>query len=255
MPVVRWPGGNFASGYHWEDGVGPPADRPRRFDLAWHGVENNRFGTDEFLAWCAEIGAAPYLAHSARSVEEAARWVEYTNSAADTAFTRRRAANGHPVPYGVPYWGIGNEVYGPWQLGHRSAERYAADAREHAVFMRAVDPSIRLIGVGAPRRQPGWTRALLRAAGAQLDFVSLHLYAVSDHLHAPSVAEYDAVVAQACYSEDEISAYADLVAAEAGDAGVTRPLSLALDEWNIRHLEPGRLAGARARRRRRHRIA
>ncbi|HVX45811.1 MAG TPA: alpha-L-arabinofuranosidase C-terminal domain-containing protein [Mycobacteriales bacterium] len=237
-PIVRWPGGNFTSAYHWEDGVGPIENRPRRFELAWHGVEDNRFGTDEFLTWCAEIGAEPYLAHSARDVEEAARWVEYTNYGGDTEYTRRRAANGHGKPYGVKYWGVGNEVYGPWQVGHRTAEQYAADAREHALFMRAVDPELQLIGVGAPRRQPEWAETLLRAAGDMFDYLSLHLYAISDHLTDPSPAEFDAVVAQACYVEEEIGAYADLVATTADRMGVRRPPAIAMDEWNIRHHEP-----------------
>src|SRR5581483_10761361 len=136
VPVVRWPGGNYASAYHWEDGIGPREARPRRLELTWGGregqprEEDNRFGTDEFLAWCALAGAEPYLNNNARSVEEAVRWVEYTNYAGDTHYTRLRAANGHPEPYGVRYWGLGNEVYGAWQMGHRSAEQYAADARE-----------------------------------------------------------------------------------------------------------------------------
>ena len=93
---------------------------PRRLDLAWGGEESNRFGTDEFLAWCDAVGAEPYLVHCCRDVDEAVRWVEYTNYAGDTRYTRLRAANGHPEPYRVRYWGVGNEVYGPWQMGHRA---------------------------------------------------------------------------------------------------------------------------------------
>ena len=113
VPIMRWPGGNFASAYHWEDGIGPRDARPRRLDLTWGGEESNRFGTDEFLAWCNAVGGEPYLAHSCRSVDEAVRWVEYANYAGDTQYTWQRAANGHPEPYGVHYWGVGNEVYGP----------------------------------------------------------------------------------------------------------------------------------------------
>lgn len=252
VPVVRWPGGNYASAYHWEDGIGPREARPRRLELTWGGregqprEEDNRFGTDEFLAWCALAGAEPYLNNNARSVEEAVRWVEYTNYAGDTHYTRLRAANGHPEPYGVRYWGLGNEVYGAWQMGHRSAEQYAADAREHARFMRLVDPSIRLVGVGwhgggEASRGEAWTRALLQQAGSLLDYVSIHLYGASCHLFAAAQEqeqEYEAVVAQPLAFEAELRAYAELVRREARRAGIERPLALALDEWNMRHLEP-----------------
>jgi len=107
LPVVRWPGGNYASAYHWEDGIGPRDQRPRRLELTWGGQdgqsreEDNHFGTDEFLAWCRLVGAQPYLNNSARSVEEAVRWVEYTNYGGDTHYSRLRHENGHPDPYGV----------------------------------------------------------------------------------------------------------------------------------------------------------
>jgi alpha-N-arabinofuranosidase len=237
MPVVRWPGGNFTSAYHWEDGVGPREARPRRLDLTWRGEESNRFGTDEFLAWCHAVGAEPYLAHSCRDVDEAVRWVEYTNYPGNTAYTAARAANGRREPYGVRYWGLGNEVYGPWQMGHRPAAAYAADAREHALFMRRVDPSLQLIAVGAQApAQEEWARALLPQAGDLIDFVSLHLYAASTHLAGED--DYDAVVTQPRYFEDQIASCAELLDAVASEAGVQRPLSIALDEWNIRHLEP-----------------
>jgi alpha-L-arabinofuranosidase len=240
VPLVRWPGGNFTSPYHWEDGIGPRDARPRRLELAWGGVESNRFGTDEFLAWCADVGAEPFLVHSCRSVDEAVRWVEYTNVAIDTAYTRKRADNGHPEPYGVRYWGVGNEVYGPWQMGHRSAHEHAVAAREHAKFMRLVDPSIKLVAVGIPWQQEEWTRPLLQEAGSLVDYISLHLYAASTHLVTAGDGDddYDAVVGQSLFFEQRIQDYSHLVADLAADAGIERPLALALDEWNIRHLEP-----------------
>lgn len=145
IPVLRWPGGNFTSPYQWEDGIGPREERPRRLELAWGSEESNRFGTPEFLAWCRAVGAEPYLAHSCRNVDDAVPWVENTNYSGTTEYTKKRAADGHPEPYGVKFWGLGNEVYGPWQMGVRSAQQYVTDAREHARFMRAVDPSLRFI--------------------------------------------------------------------------------------------------------------
>jgi alpha-N-arabinofuranosidase len=233
LPVVRWPGGNFTSAYHWEDGVGPRNSRPRRLELAWGSEESNHFGTDEFLAWCAEVGTAPYLAHSCRDVDEAVRWVEYTNYGGDTEYTRRRARNGHPAPYGVKYWGLGNEVYGDWQMGHRSAAAYAADAAEHARFMRAVDPSLKFIAVGKTDDRNGWTETVLGAVGNQIDYLSFHLYGATTQL-IDGDAEYDAIVAQSLYFEQQIVEYSDLVGGIAGE----RPPALALDEWNIRHVEP-----------------
>lgn len=234
--AIRWPGGNFTSPYHWTDGIGPRADRPSRLELAWGEVETNRFGTDEFLAWCEAVGADPYLVHSARDVDEAVRWIEYTNSGADTTLTRARAANGRAQPWNVRYWGVGNESYGPWQMGYRSAEQYAADALEHSRFMRAVDPDIKLIGVGIPWQQEEWTGALLTRAGRYLDYVSLHLYGASTHLWTGD--DYDEIVAQSLYFEREISCYAQLVTDLANKAGLDRVPALALDEWTMRHLEP-----------------
>jgi alpha-L-arabinofuranosidase len=251
VPVCRWPGGNYASAYHWEDGIGRRDTRPRRLELTWGGregmprEEDNRFGTDEFLAWCDLVGAEPYLNNSGRSVEEAIRWLEYTNYGGDTHYTRLRAATGHPEPYGVRYWGLGNEVYGAWQMGHRTAEQYAADAREHALFMRHVDPTIRLVAVGrGPRtaddQASEWTRALLRRAGSLVDYLSIHLYGASLHLATADEGddEFETTVGQSLYFEAELRQYADLVSIEARRAGLDRPPALAMDEWNIRHLEP-----------------
>ncbi|MFC5273358.1 alpha-L-arabinofuranosidase C-terminal domain-containing protein [Brachybacterium sacelli] len=234
--AIRWPGGNVTSAYHWEDGIGPRDERPSRLEPAWGETETHRFGTDEFLAWCESVGAEAYLAHSARDVEEAMRWVDYTNGTRETTMARRRAANGRSEPWRVRYWGIGNEVYGPWQMGHRSAERYAEDALEHARFMRTIDPSIELIGVGTPGDQERWTTPLLERAGRFLDHLSLHLYGASNHLMTGD--DYDAVVAQSLYVEREISRYSQLVAGISARAGLERAPKLVIDEWNMRHLEP-----------------
>ncbi|WP_420113516.1 alpha-L-arabinofuranosidase C-terminal domain-containing protein [Pseudactinotalea sp.] len=237
LPVVRWPGGNFTSPYRWQDGTGPRDARPRTLELAWGSEESNRFGTPEFLAWCREVGTEPYLAHSARSVDDAVRWVEYTNYGGDTTLTRRRAADGLHDPQDVRIWGIGNEVYGPWQMGHRPVEQYTHAAREHARFMRAVDPSLQLVAVGDEHRE--WTREVVAELGHQVDSVSLHLYGASRHLVDPSVAEYEAVVAQARYVEQAICDQSELIAATRPRHGERRPIGIAMDEWNIRHMEPG----------------
>lgn len=234
---IRWPGGNFTSAYHWTDGIGPRDDRPTRLELAWGSRETNRFGTDEFLAWCEAVGGQAYLAHSARDVDEAVRWVEYTNAAADsTTLARTRGRNGRTEPWRVRYWGVGNEVYGPWQMGHRSPEQYALDAREHALFMKAVDPEITTIGVGIPWQQEDWTRPLLQRAGRQLDLLSLHLYGANAGLYLDD--DYDDALSQTVHFENELQSYSRLVGELSDQAGLERPPGLVMDEWNIRHVEP-----------------
>jgi alpha-L-arabinofuranosidase len=146
-PVLRWPGGNFVSGYHWLDGVGPKNSRPRRMDLAWHAEEPNRFGTDEFIAFCDAVGAEPYICLNmgTGSVDEAQAWVEYCNGSGNTEWAARRRDNGHDAPYGVRYWGLGNEMYGSWQIGQMSADDYVKTARQWAKVLKWTDPGIELV--------------------------------------------------------------------------------------------------------------
>ncbi|MGP9539155.1 alpha-L-arabinofuranosidase C-terminal domain-containing protein [Brachybacterium sp. AOP43-C2-M15] len=240
LPVVRWPGGNFTSAYWWRDGTGPRDHRPRRLELAWGSEESNRFGSPEFLAWIEAVGTehAPtsaYLHHSARSVEDAVRWVEYTNYAGTTEMTGLRAADGHPEPYDVRWWGIGNEVYGPWQMGHRSVERYVEDAREHMRFMRLVDRRLKFIACGWERE--AYTEKLISGIGDQADAVSLHLYGLDHHLTDPSETEFDDVVAQSVHFEQTIAEYADEILFAAERAHLESVPSIAMDEWNNRHME------------------
>ena len=119
LGVLRWPGGNFVSNYHWADGIGPKDARPRRPELAWGGEESNRFGTDEFLSYCAELGTEPYICLNmgTGSLTEALAWIEYCNGTGETQWAQRRRQNGNAEPYRVRYWGLGNEMYGYWQVG------------------------------------------------------------------------------------------------------------------------------------------
>ena len=117
--MLRWPGGNFVSSYHWRDGVGAAAPRPARRDTAWRKFESNQFGTDEFIAYCRAAGAEPYICLNmgTGTMDEAQAWVEYCNGGGETPWSQRRIANGHGQTYGAKYWGLGKEVYGPWQVG------------------------------------------------------------------------------------------------------------------------------------------
>jgi len=153
-PIYRWPGGNFVSGYHWKDGIGPRDRRPPRWERAWEGVEDNDFGVDEFLAFCREIQTEPLIVVNTGlgTLEEALQEMEYVNGSPTTTWGSRRAQEGHPEPYGVRWWGIGNEMYGDWQLGNVPVERYAMRHNEFVRAMKEVDPKIKVVAVGSPGR-------------------------------------------------------------------------------------------------------
>jgi alpha-N-arabinofuranosidase len=193
VPIVRWPGGRFSSNYHWQDGVGPKDSRPRRYDAAWAREENNHFGTDEYVSFCRKIGAEPYICVNlgTGTMEEAANWVEYCNSSGDTFYANLRRKYGHQEPYNVRYWGLGNEMYGGWQIGHKDAEDYGKAALEFGKLMKWVDPSIRLVACGVPDLRkmgyvtpgpvptgfdPEWNRVVLEKLVNVADYISLHDY-------------------------------------------------------------------------------
>ncbi len=190
VSAVRWPGGNFVSGYHWEDGIGPKAQRPVNLDLSRTRKETNQMGTDEYAAFCKLVGAENFICINAGTgtIEDAAHWVEYCNAPAGTRYADLRVKNGHPEPYKVKYWALGNEPDGPWQLGHKSKEDYAKFAIEAAKTMRAADDSIKLIAAGASnyplvtkRYDPkdGWTDwndYVLDQLAGYADYISLHRY-------------------------------------------------------------------------------
>jgi alpha-L-arabinofuranosidase len=168
VTILRWPGGNFVSGYNWKDGIGPRNQRPVRPEGAWGALEPNTFGTDEFLDYSERIGVEPYICINAGlgTIEEARQWVEYTNESRDTYWAQQRRKNGRDKPYNVKYWGLGNEIDGPWQLGHKNAEDYTKFALEAAKAMRRVDNSIKLIASGSSAFGPGqdwigWNRTVL----------------------------------------------------------------------------------------------
>ncbi|MGD0113495.1 MAG: hypothetical protein ABSD48_16685 [Armatimonadota bacterium] len=176
VPILRWPGGNFVSGYHWLDGVGPKEQRPTRVEPAWQTSETNQFGTDEFLAYCRRLEVEPYICVNLGSggIEEAAAWVEYCNRPAGTRYADLRVRNGSPDPSRVTYWGLGNELYGDWQIGHKKPEEYAHLARQCAHLMKWTDPGIKLILCGAGEHD--WDRLALRECADIVDYISYHFY-------------------------------------------------------------------------------
>jgi alpha-N-arabinofuranosidase len=158
VEIARWPGGNFVSAYDWRDGIGDRDKRPPRRELAWNGMETNDMGVDDFMTFCRLIGAEPYLAVNSGlgDPHSAAEEVEYVNGAATTRLGRQRAANGHPAPYGVKIWGVGNEMYGPWQWGHMPIAQYAEKHNLMVTAMRKVDPTIEVIASGATPEEASW---------------------------------------------------------------------------------------------------
>lgn len=231
--VVRYPGGNFVSGYRWEDGIGPVADRPTRLDLAWRAVEDNAFGTDEFLVWTRLAGVEPMMAVNlgTRGLEEACDLLEYVNHPGGTALSDLRIKNGFPNPHGVRLWCLGNEMDGPWQVGAKTADAYGQLAAETAKAMRLVDPTVELVACGSSNRSMptfgAWEAAALEHTYDYVDHVSLHSY------YDPSDGDLDSFLASAVDMEEMIAA----VAATADHIQAVRRspkrLTLSFDEWNV----------------------
>uniref|UniRef100_Q02D67 non-reducing end alpha-L-arabinofuranosidase n=1 Tax=Solibacter usitatus (strain Ellin6076) TaxID=234267 RepID=Q02D67_SOLUE len=235
VSILRYPGGNFASGYNWKDGVGPKDQRPVRPELAWNDIETNRFGTDEFVEYCRRIGAEPFICINAGlgTIDQAREWVEYANEERHTYWADQRRKNGHDAPWKVTYWGLGNEIDGPWQLGHKSAEEYAHFALEAAKAMRSVDRSIKLIAsgssnYGAGADWAGWNRTVVNTLRDQIDYISLHTYIGNQQ------NDLERFLGQ---SQVNIERYIDTTAAiirEAqGGRPNARPIYIAYDEWNV----------------------
>ena len=184
--TLRWPGGNFASAYDWRKAIGPVGERRPVIEPVWKSVESNLFGTDEFVKYCRKIGAEPYICVNLGdgTQREAMHWLEYCNAKTGTSMADLRAKNGSDEPFGVKYWGLGNEICGNWQIGHKDAKTYAADALEFAKVMRQIDPDIELIAAGGIHMRMGfdqiernWDRVILEKLAGVIDHVGLHFYA------------------------------------------------------------------------------
>ena len=181
--VIRYPGGNFLSGYNWLDGVGPKGERPLRRNLAWQSIETNQFGTNEFVDFCQAINAAPMLGVNmgTGTIQTAADLVEYCNIASGTYWSDLRASHGYRQPHNVRYWCVGNEMDGPWQIGHLDAVAYGNKALEAAKMMKWQDPTIQTVLCGSSGDKmptyPDWDRIALEIAWEHVDYHSMHYYA------------------------------------------------------------------------------
>ena len=226
-PVMRWPGGCFASVYHWKDGVGRA--REPVYDKAWCVEESNRFGTDEFMRLCGAIGAEPYICTNAGTgtPEEMADWVEYCNEPSLGRWARARARNGHPSPYGVKLWSIGNENYTGGEIGAKTPGEWGRFVRESAKMMRRVDPSIQLLAAAVPDLD--WNLSLLREAGDLIDWISIHGY-FDPAWETNALSGYARTLRAVGQFEDSILKTRGILAA----LGLEGRIRIAFDEWNLR---------------------
>jgi alpha-N-arabinofuranosidase len=230
---LRWPGGNFSSNYHWRDGIGPRDQRPPRLEMAWGTVESNRFGTHEFLDYCQLLGAEPYICANlgTGTWTEAQEWVEYCNSPLDTAVTRERRRNGRAEPWRVKYWGLGNEMDGGWQMGHRDVVEYSKFALEAAKLMKWTDPDIKLIAAGSSNYGAGsdwigWNRTVMEFLKNHADYLALHLYVGNTQ------NDYLDFVAVSTELQQRIKTAEGVINAAMSTVR-NRKVYIAWDEWNV----------------------
>ena len=233
VPVVRYPGGNFVSGYCWEDGTGPKEQRPRRMELAWSTVETNQVGIDEFQQWAKLAGADVMMAVNlgTRGVEEAKNLLEYCNFPGGTKYSEQRRANGFAEPFGIKYWCLGNEMDGPWQIGHKTAQEYARLAAETGRVMKMMDPGVELVVCGSSNSgMPtfvDWEETVLNETYDIADYISLHSYYGNP--------EGDSRTFLACSRDMDkfittVAAVCDVVKQRKRS---DKTMMLSFDEWNV----------------------
>ena len=222
-PVYRWPGGNFVSGYDWKDGIGDPDRRPPRKNPAWKGIEHNDVGIHEFMELCREIHTEAFIVVNTGlgGVEAAAEQIEYVNGDADTPMGRLRARNGHPEPYGVKWWAIGNEMFGDWQLGHMPLEEYVKKHNRVVDAMRKVDPDFKPIAVG---NMGPWSEQMLKTCANHMSLISEHLYWQDRDDVVSHVSQIAAKIREVA---DAHRGYRKSLSSLAG-----KDIRIAMDEWN-----------------------
>lgn len=233
VPIIRYPGGNFLSGYDWKDGVGPREKRPRKLDPAWQQLEPNEVGTDEFHAWAKEVGSEVMMAVNlgTKGPEEAAQLLEYCNMPASSLYADMRVKNGHEKPYGDEVWCLGNEMDGIWQIVCRTAEDYGDIARKTACLMKKVDPGVNLVACGSSSMDmPSfglWEETVLEKCYDHIDCISLHQYFANDYSDGP------AYLANSVKLDTYIDGMIALCDAVAARLHKQKRINLSVDEWNV----------------------
>ena len=230
---IRYPGGNFLSGYRWQDGIGPKDKRPVRPELAWFALEPNQVGTDEFLQWCERMDIRPMLGVNlgTGTPQDAVDLLEYVNGSLPTHYADLRRQNGHPAPYGVKLWCLGNEMDGPWQICMKTAEEYGRIACETAKMMKWMDPSIELVACGSSYRDMptfgSWEKTVLRHCYPHIDYLSLHQYYTNHDGDIPTF------LARSLEMEDSIRYIAGLCDEAKAEQQGDHDVYLSFDEWNV----------------------
>lgn len=238
LPVIRYPGGNFTCSYFWEDTVGPVEQRPTRLELAWRQVEPNTFGLPEFMKWVKQAGAEPMMAVNlgTRGVQDAANIVEYCNHDGGTFYSDLRRKHGIEKPFNIKLWCVGNEVDGPWQIAHRTADDYGRTAAESAKAMCRVDPGLELVAVGSSTPNmdtyPEWDKTVLTHTYEHVDYISLHHYIDS---YGPDLGEYLCRANDMDRQIQAIVAACDYVKAAKRSS---KTMYLSFDEYNVTHHPP-----------------
>jgi len=233
ISVVRYPGGNFVSSYNWEDGVGPVDERPVRLDLAWRSIEPNTFGLGEFMDWARLAQIEPMMSVNLglRGVADAVNLLEYTNFPGGTKYSDLRISHGQTRPYGIRLWCLGNEMDGPWQIGHKSADAYGVLADETAKAMRQVDPNVELVLCGSSNSHMptygSWEATVLEHAYEHVDYISLHAY------FEQSGDDRTGFLGSACVMDDFINGVVATCDHVAAKNHIRRKMILSFDEWNI----------------------
>jgi alpha-N-arabinofuranosidase len=237
VPIIRYPGGNFVSGYNWLDGVGPKQDRPRVLDKAWNSLNTNQFGTDEFMAWCKAVGTLPLMGLNlgTGTPEEAAALVEYCNVEKGTKWSDLRRKHGIAEPYKVKHWCLGNEMDGPWQIGHMTATEYGLKAQDAARQMHYVDPSLQLIACGSSGpfmpTYLEWDREVLEQCYDYVDGLSLHRYV--GNTTEETGGDSSKFLAMNLSMEKQIAETVAVCDMVRGHKRSPKKLWLSFDEWNV----------------------
>ena len=237
VSAIRYPGGNFVSGFRWEDSVGPRDERPRRLDLAWHSTETNEVGLHEFSSWLDKVGSELMLAVNlgTRGTLEALDLLEYSNITGGTALSDRRVANGRTEPFDVRMWCLGNEMDGPWQLGHRSADDYGKIASQTAKALRQVDPGLELVVCGSSSAHMPtfgeWERVVLHHTYEDVDYISCHAYYEEQNgdlgSFLASAVDMDRFIETVVATADHVGAV----------KGSTKKIDISFDEWNVWYID------------------
>ena len=240
-PLIRYPGGNYVSNYHWENGIGPKEKRPRVYEYAWQAEDDNQFGTVEFIKFCRKVGAEPLICVNMGSgtVDEAMNWVEFCNGTGNTRYANLRRSLGFEEPFGVKYWGLGNEMYGVWQLNYLDAAEYAHKAFQFARGMKAVDPSIQLTASGIETDTHWDMEVVKKLAGTMnsdlrplnyIDTLSAHHYSIGwDNAFTNADARMRMAISEFIRQRTRLLRAAIEVATE----DVNSPVKIAWDEWNM----------------------